>query len=79
MAAPYKAWTLVARSNAGIVGSDPTQGMDVSVRLFYVCVVLCLGSGLAMGSSGVQGVLSTVYRIKKLKKGPRSNKRAVEP
>jgi hypothetical protein len=32
-----KAWTVFARSNAGIVGSNPTQGMDVCVRLFSVC------------------------------------------
>jgi hypothetical protein len=38
-----------ARSNAGIVGSNPTRGMDVCGRLFYVCVVLCVGSGLATG------------------------------
>jgi hypothetical protein len=44
-----KASTLFARSNAGIVGSNPTQGMDISVRLFCVCVVLCVGSGLATG------------------------------
>jgi hypothetical protein len=31
-----KAWTVFTRSNAGIVGSNPTQGMDVSVRLFCV-------------------------------------------
>jgi hypothetical protein len=59
---------------AGIVGSNPTQGMDVCVRLFCVCVVLCIGSGLATGWSPVQGVLPTVYRIKKLKKLPRPNK-----
>jgi hypothetical protein len=34
------------RSEAGIVGSNPTQGTDVCVRLFCVCVVLCVGSGL---------------------------------
>jgi hypothetical protein len=39
-----KAWTVFARSNAGIVGSNPTRGMDVCVRLF--CVVLCAGSAL---------------------------------
>jgi hypothetical protein len=37
----------LARSNAGIVGSNPTQGMDV--RLFCVHVVLCVGRGLATG------------------------------
>jgi hypothetical protein len=42
--------------------------MDVCVRLFYVCDVLCVGSDFATGWSPVQGVLPTVYRIKKLKK-----------
>jgi hypothetical protein len=27
----------------------PTQGMDVCVNLFGVCVVLCISSGLATG------------------------------
>jgi hypothetical protein len=69
VAARSKAWTAFARLNTGIVGSNPSRRMDVSVRLFYVCVVLCVGSGLATGSSPVQGVLPTVYRIKKLKSG----------
>jgi hypothetical protein len=38
-------------------------GMDVCVRLFCVCVVLCEGSGLVTGWSFVQGVLPTVYRL----------------
>jgi hypothetical protein len=33
----------------GIVGSNPTGGMDVCVRLFYVYVVLCVGNGFATG------------------------------
>jgi hypothetical protein len=36
-------------SNTGILGSNPTGGMDVCVHLFHVCAVLCAGSGLAMG------------------------------
>jgi hypothetical protein len=57
------------------VGSNPTQDMDASIMcVFSVCVILCVGSGLAMGCSPVQGVLPTVYRIKKLKKRPRPNK-----
>jgi hypothetical protein len=74
VAARSKAWTVFARSNAGIVGSNPNQGMDVCVRLFCVWFVLCVGSGLAKGWSPVQGVLPIVYKIKKLKKRPRSNK-----
>jgi hypothetical protein len=50
-AARYKAWTLCAPSNAGFVGSNPTQRMDVCVRLFCVCVVLCICRGRATGWS----------------------------
>jgi hypothetical protein len=32
VAAQSKAWTVFARWNAGIVGSNPTRGMDVCVR-----------------------------------------------
>jgi hypothetical protein len=74
-----RAWTVFARLNIGIVGSNPTWSMDVFVRLFCVYVILCVGSGLAMGWSSVQGILPTVYRIMKLKNRPRSNKRTVEP
>jgi hypothetical protein len=68
-AARSRASTVFTYSNARIVGSNPTQGMDDFVRLFYVCVVLCVDSGLGTGSSLPQGVLPTVYRIKKLKSG----------
>jgi hypothetical protein len=51
-----KAPTTVARglrhelsSLAGIVGSKPTRGIDVCVRLIFVCVAMCIGSGLATG------------------------------
>jgi hypothetical protein len=54
--------------------SHSRHGCLYRVCLFCVCVVLCVGSGLATGWSPVQGVLPTVYRIKKLKKWPRSNK-----
>jgi hypothetical protein len=36
-----KAWNFFARLNTGIVGSKPARGMDVCLRLFCVCVVLC--------------------------------------
>jgi hypothetical protein len=71
-AARFKSWTVFARPHAGIVGSNPTQGMDVCI--VCVCSVLCVGRGTATGSSPVQGVLPTMYRIKKLKKRPRPNK-----
>jgi hypothetical protein len=37
------------------------------VRLFCVCVILCVGSGLATGWSPVQGILPTVYRLRNWK------------
>jgi hypothetical protein len=64
VAARSKPWSIFFRSNAEIVGSNPTRGIDVCLRLFCVCVVLCLGSGLATGWSLVQGVLPTVYRLR---------------
>jgi hypothetical protein len=39
VAARSKAWTVFARSNAGIMGSSPTENMDVCVCLFCVCVL----------------------------------------
>jgi hypothetical protein len=55
MAAQSKAWTVFARLNAGIVGSNPNRGMDVCVYSVFV-----FGSGLATGWSLVEGVLSNV-------------------
>jgi hypothetical protein len=79
MAAQWsKAWRVFASSNTGIMGSNPTQGMNVCVRIFCVSFVMCVGSDLAMGWSPVQGVLPNVYRIKKLKRRTRSKKRTVE-
>jgi hypothetical protein len=47
----------------------------MSLCVYCVCVVLCVGSCLATGWSPVQGVLPTACRIKELKKRPRSNKK----
>jgi hypothetical protein len=63
------AWTVFVRLNTGIVGSNPTRGMDVCVRLFCVCVVLRVGSGLATGWSLVQEIQPTVYRLRNWKNG----------
>jgi hypothetical protein len=60
VAAWSKAWTVIVRSNTDFVGSNPTQGMDVFVHLFCVCVVLYVGSGIVTSWSLVQGVLPTV-------------------
>jgi hypothetical protein len=62
-------------------GFEPTGGMDISLRLFCVCVVLCVGSGLAMGLSPVQIDLPTVYtelRNWKSGHGPTKGCRAID-
>jgi hypothetical protein len=42
-----KACTVFVRSEAGIVGSIPQKAWTFVMCLFCVCVVLCLGRGLA--------------------------------
>jgi hypothetical protein len=49
VAARSKARTIFARSDTEIVGSNLTGGMDVCVRLFCVCVVLCVGRSIVTG------------------------------
>jgi hypothetical protein len=80
VAARSKAWTVFVRSNTGLVGSDPTRGMDVCLRLFYVYFVLCVGSGLVTGLSPVQGFLVRVYRLRNWKSAecPTKGCRAVD-
>jgi hypothetical protein len=41
VAARYKAWTVFARSNAGIVNANPTQGMEV-VCVYSMFVLSCV-------------------------------------
>jgi hypothetical protein len=54
-----KARTVFARSNTEIVGSNPTEGMDICVySVFYI------DSGLALGWSRVQEVLSTLLGLR---------------
>jgi hypothetical protein len=39
-AARSKAWTVFAHSNAEIMGSNPTQGMDVCIVCLFVFLLL---------------------------------------
>jgi hypothetical protein len=72
--ARWKAWTVFALSNTGIVGSNPIQGMDVCVCLFCVFVVLCVGSGLATDWSPSKESYWLWIRLRKLKSGQRQTK-----
>jgi hypothetical protein len=53
-------WSLRPLEHLERVGSNSTRGMDVCVRLFSVCALLCVGRGLETGWSPVLGVLPTV-------------------
>jgi hypothetical protein len=46
VAAQSKARIVFAHFHTENVGSNPTGGVDDCVRLFCVCVVLCVGRGL---------------------------------
>jgi hypothetical protein len=67
--------TIFARSNAWIVGSNPTQNINVCVCLFYVCVVLSVDSGLATGLiTRPRSPTVCAKMITKLQKRPCTNK-----
>jgi hypothetical protein len=53
LAARSETWTVFAHSNAGIVDSNPTQGMDVCV-----CVDLCVGMSISLR---LIWILSAIY------------------
>jgi hypothetical protein len=57
-----KEWTVLAHLDAGIVGSNPPRDVDVYVYVYVysVFVLSCVGRGLAMSWSLIQGVLPTV-------------------
>jgi hypothetical protein len=57
-----RACTVFALSEAGIVGSNPTQGMDVWYVYVFILCSCCpvLSRGLATSCSLVQGVLPPV-------------------
>jgi hypothetical protein len=77
VAARSKACTVFARSDAGIVGSNPTQGM-MSVCVFCVCVVLLVGSGSCYGL--IPGPKSPTERVKNQEtEKPAKVRRAVVP
>jgi hypothetical protein len=47
--ARFKSRSFFGHSNAEVVGSNPTGGMDVCMSVFCVCVDLCVGRDLATG------------------------------
>jgi hypothetical protein len=79
VASRFETWTIFTRSNTRVVGSNPTRGVDVCVCLFCVCFVLCIGKGLATGSSPVRGDLPTVYKKNLNSRGCRVVRATIPP
>jgi hypothetical protein len=73
-----KVWTVFARSNAGIMGSNPTRGMDICVRLFCVCVVLCRALRRADPPAMESYQMCTGLRNWKSDQGPTNGRRAID-
>jgi hypothetical protein len=74
VAARFNAWTVLSPPNAGIVGSNSNQGMDGCI-----CVVLCVGSGLATGWSLVKESYRLCKKDYEIEDEARAQRRAVEP
>jgi hypothetical protein len=74
-----KAWTVFVCPNSGVVGSEPTRGIDILVCVSLSSCFLCAGSCLGMTWCHVQRTLPELYRIKKFKMSPRPNKGALNP
>jgi hypothetical protein len=73
VAARYKAWTVFALTNAGIVGSNPTQGMDVCLYLFCVCVAVWVAA-LRRADSRSKESYRLCRRLRNWKSGKGSTK-----
>jgi hypothetical protein len=72
VAARSKAWTVFARLNPVIMGSKPTQDMDICVCVYTVFVFFVLAEALQRADPPVQSVLPVTCRINILKKRPRA-------
>jgi hypothetical protein len=80
VAARSKAWTVFARSNAGIVDSNPTQRhVCLCVRLFCVCVALCVGSGLRRADHSPKKSYRLCKQYYETEEEASAQQRAVEP
>jgi hypothetical protein len=75
-----KAWTVFAQSNAGIVGSNPTQGMDVCVCVYSVFVLSCVQvAALRRADHSSKQSYLLCKKYDETEEEARAQQRAVEP
>jgi hypothetical protein len=69
----------VARPNAGIVGSNPTQRHGcLCLRLFFVCIILCVGA-LRRADHSLKESYCLCKKDYETEEEARVQQRAVEP
>jgi hypothetical protein len=73
------AWNVSAGSNTGIVCSNPTWSMDVCVRLFCVCAVLCVQVAALRRADPRPRSPTDCVKNKKNWKATKIQQKAVEP
>jgi hypothetical protein len=75
VAARSKAWTVFAPSNAGIMGSNPNQGIDVCVCVYSKFVLFCVqAEALRRADPPSKESYRLCRRSRNWKKWPRPNK-----
>jgi hypothetical protein len=74
-----KAWTGFARSNTGIVGSNPTWGMDVCVCVYSVFVLSCVDVAALRWADPPSKESYRLYKDQEIEKAAKIQERAVEP
>jgi hypothetical protein len=75
-----KAWIVFGRSKAEIVGSNPIQGMDVSLCVYSVFVLPCVSvAALRQANQSSKGSYRLCKKDNEIKEEARAQQRAVQP
>jgi hypothetical protein len=80
VAARSDAWTVFARSNAGTLGSNPTQGMDVCECLYSVFLLSCVKVAASRRADHSSKESYSLYKNDyEAEEEARAHQRAIEP
>jgi hypothetical protein len=78
VAARTKAWTVFARSNTGIVGSNLIRDMDFCVR-FFVFLLFCAQVAASRLADPSQRSPTDCVKYQEIEKAAKVQQKAVEP